>query len=47
MVALDGNDITSVDLSVPAGKIKSVPADHYMIHTAVSVGTCMGQELSL
>jgi 6-phosphofructokinase 1 len=42
MVALTGNDIGSVDLSVPAGKVKTVPQDHYMIDTAVSVGTCMG-----
>jgi 6-phosphofructokinase 1 len=42
MAALSGNDITSVDLSVPAGKIKSVPRDHYMIETAISVGTCLG-----
>jgi len=44
MVALDGNTITSVDLSVPEGKVKSVPEDHYMIDTAVAVGTCMGNE---
>ena len=44
MVALSGNDISSVDLSVPAGKIKSVPVDHYMIDTAVSVGTCLGND---
>jgi 6-phosphofructokinase 1 len=42
MVALTGNEIGSVDLSVPAGKVKTVPADHYMIDTAVSVGTCIG-----
>jgi 6-phosphofructokinase 1 len=42
MVALTGNEISSVDLSVPAGKVKTVPPDHYMIDTAVSVGTCMG-----
>jgi 6-phosphofructokinase 1 len=42
MVALDGNAITSVDLSVPAGKTKTVPLDHYMIDTAIAVGTCMG-----
>jgi len=42
MVALAGNDIDSVDLSVPEGKVKSVPADHYMIETARAVGTCMG-----
>jgi 6-phosphofructokinase 1 len=42
MAALIGNGVDSVDLSVPAGKVKAVPADHYMIDTAVSVGTCMG-----
>ena len=42
MVALAGNEITSVDLSVPAEKVKTVPRDHYMIDTALSVGTCMG-----
>jgi 6-phosphofructokinase 1 len=44
MVALSGDGISSVDLSVPAGKIKTVPRDHYMVDTAVSVGTCMGIE---
>jgi 6-phosphofructokinase 1 len=42
MVALNGNDITSVDLSVPEGKVKSVPEDHYMIDTAIAVGSCLG-----
>jgi 6-phosphofructokinase 1 len=42
MAALIGNDIGSVELSVPAGKVKTVPADHYMLDTAISVGTCMG-----
>ena len=42
MVALSGNDITSVDLSIPAEKVKTVPQDHYMIDTALSVGTCLG-----
>ncbi|MCL2067363.1 MAG: 6-phosphofructokinase [Treponema sp.] len=42
MVALDGNDIVSIDLSVPEGKVKAVPLDHYMIDTARAVGTCMG-----
>jgi 6-phosphofructokinase 1 len=45
MAALAGNEIISVDLSVPAGKVKTVPRDHYMIDTALSVGTCMGQDL--
>jgi len=42
MVALKGNEIDSVDLSVPEGKVKSVPLDHYMIDTAKGVGTCIG-----
>ena len=44
MVSLNGNDITSVHLSVPEGKVKTVPEDHYMIDTAMAVGTCMGIE---
>jgi 6-phosphofructokinase 1 len=42
MVALSGDSITAVDLSVPAGKVKSVPIDHYMLDTAMAVGTCLG-----
>jgi 6-phosphofructokinase 1 len=42
MVSLIGNDIGSVDLRVPEGKVKTVPEDHYMIDTAIAVGTCMG-----
>ena len=42
MVALAGNNITSVELSIPADKVKTVPVDNYMIDTALSVGTCMG-----
>jgi 6-phosphofructokinase 1 len=44
MVALGGDGITSVDLSVPESKVKSVPATHYMVDTALAVGTCMGTE---
>jgi 6-phosphofructokinase 1 len=42
MVALIGDDIGSVDLSVPAGKVRTVPRDHQMIDTAIAVGTCLG-----
>jgi 6-phosphofructokinase 1 len=42
MVSLKGNEISAVDLSVPAGKVKTVPADHYMLDTAGAVGTCLG-----
>jgi 6-phosphofructokinase 1 len=45
MVCLDGNNISSVDLSVPANKTKTVPQNHYMIDTALAVGTCMGIEM--
>jgi len=44
MVALTGNDIGSIDLSVPEGKIKNVPLDHYMLDTARAVGTCLGDD---
>ena len=42
MVALSGSDITSVPLVVPADKVKTVPSDHYILDTALSVGTCLG-----
>jgi 6-phosphofructokinase 1 len=42
MVALIGDSIGSVDLSVPAEKVKNVPPDHYMLDTALAVGTCLG-----
>ena len=44
MTAVVGSEITSVELSVPEGKTKTVPPDHYMIDTAIAVGTCMGIE---
>ncbi|MDR1104813.1 MAG: 6-phosphofructokinase, partial [Treponema sp.] len=42
MVALAGNSIGAVDLSLPAGKVKTVPVDHFMLDTAKAVGTCLG-----
>jgi 6-phosphofructokinase 1 len=42
MVALIGDGVTSVDLSVPEGKVRSIPVNHYMIDAARAVGTCMG-----
>jgi 6-phosphofructokinase 1 len=42
MVCLTGNEVGSVSLDVPAGKIKTVPRDNYILETAVAVGTCMG-----
>ncbi|MDR0322832.1 MAG: ATP-dependent 6-phosphofructokinase, partial [Treponema sp.] len=44
MVALIGDKIGSVDLSVPEGKVRNVPVDHYMIDTAKAVGTCVGEK---
>ena len=43
MVALVGNSICPVDLSIPADKVKTIPLDHYMIDTALSVGSCFGE----
>jgi 6-phosphofructokinase 1 len=42
MVCLNNGEIGSVDLSVPANKTKTVPENHYMVDTALAVGTCMG-----
>jgi 6-phosphofructokinase 1 len=42
MVALIGNDIDSVNLSVPESKTRVVPRDHYVLDTAIAVGTCIG-----
>jgi len=44
MVALDGDMITSVNLSVPEGKVKTVSENHYMLDTAIAVGTCLGNQ---
>jgi len=44
MLALQGDRIGDVDLSIPEGKVKNVPTDHYIIDTAKAVGTCMGFE---
>ena len=42
MVALVGSEIDSVELSIPEGKRRTVPADHQMIDTAMAVGACLG-----
>jgi 6-phosphofructokinase 1 len=42
MAVLIGDSIDSVDLSVPAGKVKNVPLDHYMLDTAQAMGTSLG-----
>ena len=42
MIAQTGNEIDSVDLSVPAGKTKKVPKNDPLLDTAMAVGTCLG-----
>jgi 6-phosphofructokinase 1 len=42
MVGETAGRIVPVDLSVPAGKVKFVPADHPMLDTAAAVGVCLG-----
>jgi 6-phosphofructokinase 1 len=44
MVAIKGTEVGAVDLSEPAGRVKTVPVDHFMIDSARSVGTCLGDE---
>lgn len=43
MTAVVGREIRSVDLNVPAGKVKSVPLNHYLLDTAEAVETCLGR----
>jgi hypothetical protein len=42
MVALRGQDILPVPVSDAIGRLKSVPADHALMKSARSVGTCFG-----
>ena len=42
MVAQNGSEIESIDLSVPAGKTKKVPKNDPLLDTAMAVGTCLG-----
>jgi 6-phosphofructokinase 1 len=42
MVAQSGYNVESVDLSVPAGRVKLVPEGYHMLDTARAVGTCLG-----
>ncbi|MFQ3620159.1 MAG: ATP-dependent 6-phosphofructokinase [Spirochaetales bacterium] len=42
MVALEGSRIISRPLEEVAGRLKQVPLDHPLIHTARSIGTCLG-----
>ena len=42
MLTVNEHDIGSVDLSVPAEKTRNIPPSHYMIDSALSLGTCLG-----
>jgi len=42
MAALTGSEISSIDLSIPAGKTKKVPKNDTLLDTAMAVGTCLG-----
>jgi 6-phosphofructokinase 1 len=42
MVRIENNQVSSVDLSVPAGKTKAVPLEHQLLSSARYVGTCLG-----
>jgi len=42
MVTQVGTEIGSIDLSIPAGKTKKVPANDSLLDTAMAVGTCLG-----
>jgi 6-phosphofructokinase 1 len=42
MVALRGQDIVAVPISDAIGKLKSVPPDHSLMRSAISVGTSFG-----
>ena len=44
MVALVGDDIKAVHLSVPAGKVRKVPKNNALLDTAEAVGTCLAAE---
>ncbi|MDR1466068.1 MAG: 6-phosphofructokinase [Treponema sp.] len=43
MVCLSNDCVSSVDLSIPAGKTRTVPPNHYMLDAALAVGACMGR----
>lgn len=44
MVALEGSRIVTRPLEEVAGKLKRVPLDHPLIHTARNIGTCLGDD---
>jgi 6-phosphofructokinase 1 len=44
MIALEGTRIVTKQLEDISGRLKQVPADHHLIDTARSVGTCFGDE---
>ncbi|MBU0983928.1 MAG: hypothetical protein KKA42_08660, partial [candidate division Zixibacteria bacterium] len=46
MVALKGNDISSVPIQDVAGKLRKVTHDHSWVKTARSIGICLGVDMS-
>jgi hypothetical protein len=45
MVALNTPDITLVPLEDLAGVVRNVPVDSQIIHSAESIGICLGRPL--
>ncbi|MEP0827589.1 MAG: 6-phosphofructokinase [bacterium] len=46
MVALQGNSISSIPIEQVAGRLRKVEKDNPLLHTAISLGTCLGVENS-
>ena len=42
MVAYVGGDVTDIDITVPAHKQRTIPADNHLLQAARAVGTCFG-----
>jgi 6-phosphofructokinase 1 len=42
MVAIQGNEITSIPLKDTAGRVKTVPPDHALVRGARLLGTSFG-----
>ena len=42
MVAFVGGDVTDIDITIPANKQRTIPADNHLLQAARAVGTCFG-----
>ncbi len=42
MVAYVGGDVTDIDITVPAHKQRTIPAENHLVQAARAVGTCFG-----